>query len=135
MSQPQHGVGDTMRVHFVWRQPEGDFLRAVFEAEVLHLDATSEKYVLRLIRLAAARQESPDGEGRGRDSLSREDWARVVELVGKRITLAYEVQDGRPLWLRWSTLTGEHNFFRRLNELPPALTRKLTGEEPESPSG
>jgi hypothetical protein len=29
------------------------------------------------------------------------------------------------LWLRLETLTGEHNFFSRLNELPPQLAELL----------
>jgi hypothetical protein len=50
----------------------------------------------------------------------------VNSLSGNKISLAYEADDGRPLWLRLETLTGEHNFFHRLNELPPSLTNWQT---------
>jgi hypothetical protein len=43
-------------------------------------------------------------------------WQLVAELVGRRISLSYEAGDGRPLWLRLETLTGEHSFFSRLDD-------------------
>jgi hypothetical protein len=40
----------------------------------------------------------------------------VGELIGKRVYLAFEVDDGRPIRLRLDTLTQEHSFFTRLDE-------------------
>ncbi len=119
MPDANHAIGQSFRVQFVWRIPDGDYLRAIFEAEVLHQDFVSDKYVVKLTEFLAGRQESPEGEMRPLEEVARDYWALVNQLTGRKISLAFEADDGRPLWLRWETLTGEHNFFRRLNELPP----------------
>ena len=118
MTEASYTVGETFRLHFVWRIPNEDYLRAIFETEVLLLDELSGKYVVLLSEFVAGRQESNQGETRLGDELARDYWGLVANLVGQRISVAYEADDGRPLWLRLETLTGEHNFFRRLNELP-----------------
>ena len=115
MSEAHYAIGETFGVQFVWRIPAGDFLRAQFEVEVLHKDQVSGKYVLRLGEFLAARQESADGLARQMEDLNREYWTLVGGLVGRRISLAFEADDGRPLWLRLETLTGEHDFFTRLD--------------------
>jgi hypothetical protein len=121
MANASYGIGDAFQVQFIWRIPAGDFLRAIFMAEVLQLDDLSQKYVVLLKEFLAGRQETGNGEMRPLEEVSRSYWALVDDLAGKRISLAFEVDDGRPLWLRLETLTGEHNFFKRLNELPPQL--------------
>jgi hypothetical protein len=40
----------------------------------------------------------------------------VADLVGRKITVAYEVDDGRALYMRLATLTGEHNYFTRYED-------------------
>lgn len=106
--------GDLFEVHFVWQLPEGgDYLRAIFQAEVLAIIDPAQRYLVRLKTLLAGRQESPDGVMRPRTGLTHAYWERVVALVGRKITLAWEAADGRPLHLRLATLTGEHDFFRR----------------------
>ena len=110
-------------MQFVWRLPDEDFIRAIFESQVLKMDDLSGKYVLELTSFVAGRQESPAGEMRPVEEVARDYWQLVSDLTGRKITLAYEADDGRPLWLRLETLTGEHDFFRRLNELPPALQK------------
>lgn len=126
MSNTNYKVGESFKVQFVWRIPTGDFLRAVFEAEVLHLDNVSDKYVVRLREFLAGRQESESGEMRPLEDVSRQHWLRVAQLVDRKISLAFEADDGRPLWLRYETLTGEHNFFTRLNVLGSAtVSRRL----------
>jgi hypothetical protein len=107
--------GATFSLQFVWQLPDGDFIRAVFDAEVLALDASLDRYLLRLSVLKAGRQESAKGEMRPREAFSRDYWALVGRLVGKRVYLAYEVDDGRPIRLRLDTLTLEHSFFTRLD--------------------
>lgn len=125
MTDAPHDIGQVIKIQFVWRIIDGDLLRAIFDAEVQKIDQPSEKYVLRLGNWLAGRQESPDGVMRSLEEVSRENWALVARLPGQRISLSFEASDGRPLWLRYETLTGEHNFFRRLNELPPAIKLKL----------
>jgi hypothetical protein len=106
-------VGDSFPVQFVWQLPEGDFVRAVFQAEVLFLVPAAEKYIVRLNQLVAGRQESERGEMRPKEALTKAYWALVGQIMGRKISLAYEAADGRPLHLRLATLTGEHNFFTR----------------------
>lgn len=118
MTEASYDVGENFRVHFVWKLPSEDYLRAIYEVEVLHLDGISNKYVIRLTDFLAGRQESTEGEMRRLEEISREYWSLAADLEGRKISIAYEADDGRPLWLRLETLAGEHNFFRRLNELP-----------------
>jgi hypothetical protein len=122
-------IGDNFRVQFVWRIPNGDFLRALFGVEILAQDILSEKYVILLRDFLAARQESEDGEMRSLDEVNKEYWGMVSSLAGKKISLAFEADDGRPLWLRLETLTGEHNFFSRLNELPETFSKFKQGND------
>lgn len=117
MTDADYQVGDKFRVQFVWKIPEGDFVRAIFIVEVLLLDGRSEKYVLQLTEFLAGRQESSEGIIRLVEETSPSYWQLVAELVGRKISLSYEAGDGRPLWLRLETLTGEHSFFRRLNDM------------------
>jgi hypothetical protein len=128
MLEANYEIGETFRVQFVWRLPDMDFLRAIFEAEVLHRDQISSKYVVRLTKFVAGRQETVDGTMRPLEEVAREYWELVDQLTGRKISLAFETDDGRPLWLRLETLTGEHNFFRRLNELPPGFTEWQLGD-------
>lgn len=108
--------GETFSIHFVWQIPDGDFVRAVFTAEVEALDAQLDRYLLRLKGLRAGRQEDSRGKVRKKEELSRDYWAMVGALIGKRVYLAYEVDDGRPIRLRLDTLTQEHSFFTRLDK-------------------
>jgi len=125
MVEANFEVGQTFNVQFVWRTRDGDFLRALFQAEVLKLDPESGKYVVLLNEFLAGRQEDTQGVMRPLNEVDRDLWALVSNLEGRRISVAYEADDGRPLWLRIETLTGEHNFFSRLNEIPPQLARIL----------
>jgi len=125
MSNAQFKIGQIFKVQFVWRIPDGDLLRAIFDGEVQKIDQRSEKFVVQLGKWLAGRQESPSGSLRPLGVVSRDNWALVARLSGQRISLSFEASDGRPLWLRYETLTGEHNFFRRLNELPPAIKLRL----------
>jgi len=122
MNKANYDLGETFNVQFIWRIPSSDFLRALFAVEVLHQDFVSDKYVVRLNEFLAGRQEDAEGNMRSPDEVARDYWYLVDKLTGRKISLAFEVDDGRPLWLRLETLTGEHNFFSRLNELPPALS-------------
>ena len=109
--------GDAFPVHFVWELPDGDYVRAIFEAEVEKLDFRLDRYLLRLRDLKAGRQETPSGEMRPKEELSLNYWAMVRDLIGKRVHLAFEADDGRPIKLRLDTLTQEHRFFTRLDHL------------------
>ncbi len=110
-------VGSSFSVQFIWQLPNNDFIRAIFKAEVLELMPSADKYVVRLSELVAGRQESASGETLLKEELSSDYWALVGRIQGRRATLAYESDDGRPLRLRLATLTGKHTFFFRLDPL------------------
>ena len=82
-----------------------------FPADVLDLVPEADKYIVRLGDLEAGRQEDEQGDLRPTDQYSKAYWAMVGDLVGRKITIAYEADDGRALYLRLATLTGEHNYF------------------------
>ena len=139
MTEAPHKIGNVINIQFIWRIPDGDLLRAVFTAELQRIDQLSEKYVVELKKWLAGKQESSKGSLRPLEQVSRDNWALVARLAGQRISLSFEASDGRPLWLRYETLTGEHNYFRRLNELPPVIKLKLKDisniESPHTDSG
>ena len=116
MPEAHYQPGQAFPVQFAWRLPDEEYLRAVFEAEVLELVPAADKYVIRLNQLLAGREETADGEPKPPEALSRDYWALVGQLIGRTITLAYEADDGRALYLRLATLTGEHNFFTRYED-------------------
>lgn len=116
MSTAPYQKGDSFSIQFVWQLPDGDYVRAVFAADVLAIEAAAEKYTVYLRELIAGRQESAAGQMRPTAALTREYWGLVGRLQGRRIIVAFEGADGRPLHLRLETLTGEHNFFFRFEE-------------------
>ncbi|MEM7334762.1 MAG: hypothetical protein AAF490_21985 [Chloroflexota bacterium] len=117
MIQANNQIGDEFNIQFVWQLPDkGDYIRAILKAEVLSLDETADKYVVKLNELVAGRQEAPDGEPRQQAEYAKPYWALVGQIIGKKVAVAYESEDGRPLRLRLSTLTGEHQFFYRYDE-------------------
>ena len=116
MPDANYQPGESFPIQFVWELPDGDYVRAIFRAEVEKLDFSLDRYLVRLAELEAGRQENEAGEMRPKEQLSRAYWRMVGELVGKRVYLAYEVDDGRPIKLRLDTLTQEHSFFTRLDD-------------------
>ena len=116
MTDAHYQPGQTFNLQFAWRLPEGDYLRAVFEAEVIDLVPAADKYVIRLRRLLAGREDDADGAVKPLSALEGEYWELVGGLTGRTLTIAYEADDGRPLYLRLATLTGEHNFFSRYED-------------------
>jgi hypothetical protein len=123
MPQAGHKVGESFPVQFAWRLPDGDYIRAVFQAEVLEMVPAADKYIVRLNELIAGRQESAEGEMRPPEAFSQHYWALVGRIVGNKVTIAYEVEDGRALHMRLATLTGEHNFFTRFAEAESRLKK------------
>lgn len=124
-------------MQFAWRLPNGDYLRAVFEAAVLDTVPAADKYMVRLTKLVAGRQDTAAGDVRPKEELSRAYWALVGELIGNKISVAYEVQDGRALYMRLETLTGEHNYFTRyekLDEISEKVARLLEARQQENES-
>jgi hypothetical protein len=115
MPEAQYEVGDSFPVQFAWRLPNNDYLRAVFQADIVGLVPGADKYVVRLSELIAGRQETEAGEMRPKEEFSKEYWALVGRLIGHKVSLAYEADDGRALYMRLATLTGEHNFFTRFD--------------------
>lgn len=117
--EPSFGPGDRFPVQFVWQLPEGDYIRAVFEAEVRSLDPYMQRYNVLLRHFVAGRQEASNGTPRDPAERAREYWERVAAIPGAHIHLAYEAADGRPLRLRLATLTGEHRYFKQRRPSPP----------------
>ncbi len=127
MPSANHQVGESFAVQFAWKLPDGDYIRAVFEAVVLGYVRAADKYVVRLNQLIAGRQENPDGVLRSRESFSRNYWKMVGDIIGRKITVAFEVEDGRAVHMRLATLTGEHNFFARYEEAEEYLKSISSG--------
>lgn len=138
MPEAHFAVGEAFPLQFAWRLPDGGYLRAVFDALVLDYVPAADKYMVRLSRLIAGREETEDGNAKSSADLSAEYWQLVGGLVGRRITVAYEADDGRALHMRLETLTGEHNFFTRLEDaevIARARTvRQRAGDSAEDPS-
>lgn len=109
--------GESFPVQFVWRLPDGDYVRAVFTAVILDIVPAADKYIVRLQELIAGRQESATGQMRPSGELTRDYWQLIGRLQGRRVTIAFESDNGRPLHMRLETLTGEHNFFFRFDPL------------------
>jgi hypothetical protein len=128
MSEVQFRPGESFPLQFVWRVPKGGYLRAVFQAEVLELDHRAEKYVVRLSKLLAGRQDSEEGTPLPETKLEGEYWDLIRAVSGRRIVIAYEAADGRPLYLKLETLTGEHNYFTRYDNSP--IGDSTTDEHP-----
>ena len=117
MPQAQFQPGESFPLQFAWHLPQGDYLRAVFEADILDLVPKADKYIVQLSKLIAGRQENEHGELRSQQDYSTEYWQLVNELIGKKITIAYEAGDSRAIHMRLATLTGEHNFFTRYEDV------------------
>jgi hypothetical protein len=136
MPEAHYTIGQSFPVQFAWRLPNAEYVRAVFEAEVLDLVPSADKYIVRLNRLMAGREETADGQSKTENNLSFEYWRLVGKLIGRKITIAYEADDSRALYLRLETLTGEHNFFTRYEDaeviargLETRLRRSGNGED------
>lgn len=113
MIPPSLNLGDQYEVQFVWQLPTGDYLRTVFSAEVLKIEEAQMRYIALLRAWVAGRQETPEGIPRPVEEWDRALWQTVLSFVGHKVKLSYESATGRPLYLRYDTLTGEHDFFYR----------------------
>ena len=116
MPVANHQPGESFVVQFAWRLPDGEYLRAMFQADIVDLVPGADKYVVRLSRFLAGREDDVEGQVKPLESLEGAYWGQVRGLEGRRITISYEADDARPLYLRLATLTGEHNFFSRYED-------------------
>ncbi len=103
-------------MQFVWKLPDGDYVRAVFRAVILDMVPAADKYLVCLDELLAGRQETEDGQMRPKEKMTIPYWVMVRQIIGSQVTLAYEAEDGRPLHMRLTTLIGEHDFFTRYSK-------------------
>lgn len=133
MPTASHEIGDSFPIQFAWRLPDGDYIRAIFQAEVLDMISAADKYVVRLNKLIAGRQESEEGEMRPTEAYTRDYWNLVGQISGNKISVAYEAEDGRALYLRLATLTGEHNYFHRFSDAEAMIRRRLASTDDPSP--
>ena len=109
-------VGDVFEIYFVWRIEGDDVIRVFYKAEVVEDQPHENRYMVVLREFVRGRQEAPDGTPREKEELAFDHWRKIFSFVSNRVQVAYEAQDGRPLYLRLATLTGEHTFFERHNE-------------------
>lgn len=116
MPEAHFQIGDSFALQFAWRLPEGEYLRAIFQAEVMDLVPGADKYIVLLRQFLAGREDDVDGRVKPLTALEGDYWDLVRGLIGRKITIAYEADDGHPLYLRLATLTGEHNFFSRYED-------------------
>jgi hypothetical protein len=139
MPVARYKISETFPIQFAWRLPNDDYLRAVFQAVVLDHVPQADKYIVRLTELIAGRQEDSDGNLRPHEDYAREYWRLAADLVGRKITIAYEADDGHALYMRLATLTGEHNFFTRYESAEviarglQAATERRVREEKKPP--
>jgi hypothetical protein len=135
MPDARYQPGQSFALQFAWRLPEGDYVRAIYQADVLELAPTADKYIVRLSKLLAGREDDAEGAVKPLESLAGPYWDLARGLVDRKITIAYEADDGRPLYLRLATLTGEHNFFTRYEDAEviargvAARQRRLEGKD------
>lgn len=113
---PEKQIGDKVQMHFVWKLPNEDYLRAIFETEIIDILPDSNRYLLLLQEWVAGRQETAVGEMRPEEEVTVRFWQLVDQLVGHKAAVAYEAVDGRPLHLRLTTLLQIHPFFTRYND-------------------
>ncbi len=118
MPTAQYKPHDTFNVQFAWRLEDGSYLRAIFEAYILDLYPAADKYLVRLTKWIAAREDDPEGNTKPEEDRTHDYWRYIPKITGQRLGLAYEADSGRPLYLRLATLTGEHDFFFRFDGLP-----------------
>lgn len=116
MPEAHYEPGQSFTLQFAWRTPEGEYLRALFQADVLELVAGADKYIVRLSQFLAGREDDEEGNVKPLETLEGEYWDLARGLQDRIITIAYEADDGDPLYLRLATLTGEHNFFSRYED-------------------
>lgn len=112
---PSYSVGDHFNVQFVWRLPDDDYLRAVFEVAVVEVHLHEQRYLVALTRLLGGIQEAPDGSYRPKEQFTRPLWAKIVAFTDSRVLVAYEAAT-QPLYMRYATLIGEHTYFTRHNK-------------------
>jgi hypothetical protein len=92
---------------------------------------------VRLEQLRAGRQEDAEGQLRPTADFDRDYWQLVGDLIGRKVTIAYEADNGQALHMRLATLTGEHNFFTRYEDAEViaqgllAAARRRAAEEEE----
>lgn len=116
MISAKYKENEQFELQFVWKIPNGDFVRAIYTVQVVALDHFLARYVIQLTDLKAGRQEDEQGVARTPEQFSREYWTYANELVGRKAKVAFEVDDGAPIRLRVDTLTRQHRFFTRLDE-------------------
>lgn len=116
MPQANRQISETFRIHFVWKIPNGHYVRALFVAQVLDIDLEADRYLIKLTELLAKREEDERGEGLPEDKHTVEYWEMVYRLISRLAHVAFEADDGRPLFLRLPTLTLEHKYFTRYDD-------------------
>lgn len=116
MPKANYTVNEKFNIHFVWNLPNGNYIRALFETIVLDIDIAADRYLIELSSLLRKREEDETGSGLPEEGHTLEYWQMVYALIGRKAHVAFEADDGRPLFLRLPTLTLEHKFFTRYSD-------------------
>jgi hypothetical protein len=138
MSEAHYQPGQSFNLQFAWRLSDGRYLRAIYQADVLDLVPGADKYVVYLRRFLAGREDDAEGRVIPLRELAGPYWDLARGLAGRRITIAYEADDGRPLYLRLATLTSEHNFFSRYEDaavIARGIEARLRHQDQTPPQG
>lgn len=109
-------VDEQFHLHFVWKLPSEDFIRAVFQVRIIEIQPHEDRYLVQLETFVAGLQEDETGKARPSAEYDKNWWAHIVALTSRYVQVAYEAADGRPLYMRIGTLTGRHAFFFRYDE-------------------
>lgn len=116
MPVANRSIGESFRIHFVWKIPNDHFVHALFEAKILDIDTEADRYLISLPSLLAKKEEDSNGVPLPEADHTTEYWEMVYRLIGRKAHIAFEAEDGRPLYLRLPTLTLEHKFFTRYSD-------------------
>ena len=105
-------AGEQFQLQFVWRLPNDDYVRALFQARIREIQYHEERYLVELEGLIGGMQEAADGSVRPKNDMDKERWARIVALSGRTVQVAYEAAK-QPLYMKLATLDTPHTFFTR----------------------
>jgi len=118
MPVANRSIEESFRIHFVWKIPNEHFVHGLFEAKVLGIDNEADRYLISLPSLLAKKEEDSSGIALPEEQHTADYWDMVYRLIGRKAHVAFEADDGRPLYLRLPTLTLEHKFFTRYSDDP-----------------
>ncbi len=104
MPAPPLRIGDTLRVYYSFRLPDGGLIKVTFEATV---EAEEDEQARFWVRLGAWR----DLEWQAGHAREEHIVEKLNALVGKRAKIPQEATTGTRLPMKYRTLTREMRYF------------------------